>query len=77
MVINLIKQEYFVIGDTMTNIFKLLKKIIISSFLIYGYNLLSQPLNLIIPINIVTVLAVSILGIPALISLILMLIFIY
>jgi len=61
----------------MTKIFKILKKIIISSFLVYGYNLLAQPLNLIIPINVITVSAVSLLGIPALFSLILILIYIY
>lgn len=75
--INLIFNEYFVIGDTMTKILKVLKKIIISSFLVYGYNLLVQPLNITLPINIVTVLLVSFLGIPALFSLILILIYIY
>ena len=59
------------------NLFKLLRKIIISSFLIYGYNLLAQPLKAIIPINIVTVSTVALLGIPALFSLILILIYIY
>lgn len=77
MMINLIFNEYFVIGDTMTKILKVLKKIIISSFLVYGYNLLVQPLNITLPINIVTVLLVSFLGIPALFSLILILIYIY
>lgn len=52
-------------------------KIIISSFLLYGYNLLVQPLNLMIPINVITVLSVAILGVPALISLVLILIYIY
>ena len=59
------------------NLFKLLRKIIISSFLIYGYNLLAQPLKAIIPINIVTVSTVALLEIPALFSLILILIYIY
>lgn len=58
-------------------IFKLLKKIIISSFLIYGYNLLAQPLKAIIPLNVVTVSTVALLGIPALFSLIIILIYIY
>ena len=58
-------------------IFKLLKKIIISSFLIYGYNLLAQPLKAIIPLNVVTVSTVALLGIPALFSLIIILFYIY
>ncbi len=46
------------------------KRIVFSSFLLYGYNILATPLNVIIPINIVTILTVSILGFPALLSLI-------
>ncbi len=61
----------------MLKILKWIRKIIISSFLLYGYNLLVQPLNLMIPINVITVLAVTILGVPALISLILILIYVY
>ena len=52
-------------------IIKIIKKIVFSSFLLYGYNLLAVPLNIIIPINIINVLFISILGIPALFSLIL------
>lgn len=50
---------------------KLLRKIIFSSFLLYGYNLLIEPIGIIIPINLITVSALSILGLPALFSLIL------
>lgn len=46
------------------------KRIVFSGFLLYGYNILATPLNVIIPINIVTILTVSILGFPALLSLI-------
>ncbi len=53
------------------------KKLIFSSFLLYGYNFLVQPLNLMIPINIITVLLVTFLGVPALISLIVILIYVY
>ena len=49
-------------------ILKMIKRIVFSSFLLYGYNLLVGPLNLIIPINIITVVALSIFGIPALLS---------
>ncbi len=53
----------------MQKIFKILKKLILAPFIIYIYNLIAQPLNLIIPINIFTVLFVTILGIPGLITL--------
>lgn len=49
----------------------LLKRIIFSSFLLYGYNMIVNPLNLMIPINIITIGALTIFGIPALMSFIL------
>lgn len=52
-------------------IFSLIKKIVFSVFLIYGFNLIASPLNLIIPINLITVGLITILGVPALLSLIL------
>jgi len=52
-------------------LFNLIKKIVFSVFLIYGFNLIAEPLNLIIPINIITVGLITILGVPALLSLIL------
>lgn len=55
----------------------LMKRIIVSAFILYGYNLIAAPLNIIIPINVVTVLLVSILGIPALLALILIFLLIY
>lgn len=58
-------------------IIKILKRIIISSFLLYGYNLIVQPLGLSIPINIITVSAITILGVPALLALISIIVLIY
>lgn len=58
-------------------IFKVLKKIIISTFLLYGYNLLVQPLGFIIPINFITVGLITILGVPAMLALIFIVIFVY
>ena len=52
------------------SLFNLLKKIVFSVFLIYGFNLIASPLNLIIPINIITVGTITLLGMPALLSLI-------
>ena len=58
-------------------LFSILKKIVMAVFLLYGYNLLAAPLNFIIPINIITVLLVSLLGVPALLSLILVLVVVF
>ena len=58
-------------------ILKILKRIVFSSFLLYGYNILIGPLNLIIPINLITVSALSVFGIPALLSFIFVYIFVF
>jgi len=58
-------------------VFKIIKRIIISSFLLYGYNLLVQPVGLMVPINVFTVGAMTILGVPALLCLIFIMIIIY
>jgi len=55
----------------------ILKKIIISSFILYGYNLIASPINLIIPINIYTVGLLTIFGLPAMFSLIIILVLIF
>lgn len=44
----------------------ILKKIVISAFILYGYNLIAASLNLIIPINFITVGILTFFGIPAL-----------
>lgn len=51
----------------------LIKKIIFSAFFLYAYNLIAAPLNLIIPINVITVSALTILGVPALFGFIIIL----
>lgn len=61
----------------MKSILKILKRIVFSSFLLYGYNILIGPLNLIIPINLITVSALSVFGIPALLSFIFVYIFVF
>jgi len=48
--------------------FKIIKKIILSIFLLYGYNLIGQSIGMIIPINIYTVLLITFFGIPALLA---------
>ena len=49
----------------------LLERIIISVLLIYAYNKLSLPLNIIIPINLITIFLVTLFGIPSILFLIL------
>ena len=61
----------------MNIIVDIIRKVIVSSFLLYGYNLISVTLGLIIPINIVTVLILVIFGYPSLFSLILIQVLIY
>ena len=58
-------------------IFKIVKRVVISSFLLYAYNLIVQPIGLIIPINLFTIGALTILGIPALLALIFIMVLIY
>lgn len=58
-------------------ILKILKRIIISSFLLYGYNLIVQPMGITIPINVITVSLLTILGVPALMALISVVVLIY
>ena len=50
------------------NLFCVLKKVTWSIILLYSYNVMVMPLNLTIPINLITVSAITLLGIPALIS---------
>lgn len=56
---------------------KIIKKIIMSAFLLYAYNVMAQPLNLFIPINFLTVGLLSIFGIPALFMLIALLMILF
>lgn len=58
-------------------ILNLLKKVVLSAFILYGYNLIASPMNLIIPINIITVSGLTIFGIPALFSFIIILVLVF
>ncbi len=57
--------------------FQFFKRIIVSGFMLYGFNLIVAPLNIMIPLNMITVLALSILGLPALFSFLIILLLIY
>ena len=53
-------------------IWQCFKRIIISMFILYGYNLIATSFNLVIPINVFTVGSVSLLGFPMLFVLVLL-----
>lgn len=61
----------------MKKIYGLLRRIIISAFLLYSFNLVMSPLNILIPINLITVSILVVLGIPGLISLFVILLYVY
>ena len=52
--------------DLVKKITKLLKKIIFSILVLYGYNVIAVPLKIIIPINYITVGSMTIFGVPSL-----------
>lgn len=52
-------------------IFNIIRKLVVAVLLIYAYNKLAVPLNVVIPINIITVLLVSLCGIPSILMLVL------
>lgn len=56
----------------MKKVLLFLKNIVLAPFIIYIYNLVASPLNLIVPINVLTVLVVGLLGIPGLVALLLL-----
>lgn len=59
-------------GDSMLKkIFNIIRKLVVAVLLIYAYNKLAVPLNVVIPINIITVLLVSLGGIPSIMMLVL------
>lgn len=53
----------------------IIKNIIISMCILYAFNVLINPLNIIIPINILNIGLITIFGAPALIALVFLLIF--
>lgn len=55
----------------MKKIMNFIKKVIISGFILYGYNLIAVNFNMIIPINFITLGVITFLGAPSLFALIL------
>lgn len=56
----------------MKNILSFIKNIVLAPFIIYLYDLVASPLNLIVPINICTIIIVWLLGIPGLVTLLIL-----
>lgn len=57
--------------------FKILKKVVIGMVLLFGYNTFLSSLNLIIPINVITIIIASFFDAPGIIGLVLFLLFNY
>lgn len=55
----------------MKKVLYFVKRVLLSFIILYSYNLIAVNFNMVIPINIITVGAVSILGVPSLIALLL------
>ena len=56
---------------------KIVKKIIIGMIILFGYNTFLSSLNLLIPINMVTIVISSLFDVPGIIGLVIFLLIIY
>ena len=54
-----------------------LKRLILGFVILYGYNMIAVNFNMVMPINVLTVALVSLLGFPALFSLVLLFVLVY
>ncbi len=61
----------------MKKVYDLFKKIVFGFFFLYGFNVLASPLNILIPINFFTILLFTIFGIPSVIALIVIQLFLF
>lgn len=59
-------------GETMKKIFSFGKKVLFSFVILYGFNTIGNNFNLVVPINIINVSLITLLGFPALLSLVLL-----
>ena len=57
--------------NNVNKIIILVKRIIFSTFLIYGYNMIAVNFQLVVPINAITISLVTFLGAPGLLALVL------
>ena len=58
-------------------IVSILKKIILGFIILYGYNMIAVQFNMVMPMNVLTVLLVSFLGFPALFALVLLFVLVF
>ena len=58
--------------DKFDVIFNIIKRIIFSFVVLYGFNVIGSNFNVIVPINLVTLSLITFLGFPALFSLVLL-----
>lgn len=58
-------------------IIQIVKKIFFAVFLIYSYNIVAVPLGIIVPLNLFTIIYVTIFDVPALLSLIVLIFYIF
>ena len=63
--------------DMLKVLFRLFKKIVFSILFLYSYNIICSSLGIIVPINLITVISLSILGLPSLFGLIFINVFLY
>ena len=56
-------------------LFCVLKKIVVGMIILFGYNTFLSSLNLMVPINAITIMVVSLFDVPGVIGLILFLLF--
>lgn len=61
----------------MKYIVAVLKRVVLGFVILYGYNMIAVNFNMVMPINVVTVGLTSLLGFPALFSLILLFVLVY
>ncbi len=55
----------------MIKILNIIKRIVVCTFILYGYNLIAVNFNMVIPINFVTVITITLFGAPGFFALIL------
>lgn len=56
----------------MKKVLVFVRRFIMSFFILYGYNLIAANFNMVIPINFITIGAVTLLGVPSLLALLLL-----
>lgn len=61
----------------MNKVFNVLKRVLLGLFLLFAYNFFAVEFNLIVPINLITILFVSLFDIPALFSLVFMYVLVF